>query len=224
MKKTIVNSLLGGLALLFASCGSQNTVANGIHDSAAKSSLNDRLALSTTRPMNGGTPTTVNSDLVAKAAHYPRDKHGMPTYSHSERNRIVRTTAYSHMEMEPGAPGRLNAIGTTLSYGNVRSAAADWSVYPVGTRFKIKGLPYTYVVDDFGSSLVGTNTIDIFHPTLGLMNQWGTRKVEITVTQWGSMERVANILSKRKRHDHCRRMYYAAVHKLQTGQVAVASN
>lgn len=144
----------------------------------------------------------------------------MPTYSQAERNRIVRTTAYSHMEMEPGAPGRLNAIGTTLAYGKVRSAAADWSVYPVGTRFKVKGLPYTYVVDDFGSSLVGTNTIDIFHPTLGLMNQWGTRNVEITVTQWGSMERAANILSKRTKHDHCRRMYYAATSKLRNGQIA----
>ena len=41
-----------------------------------------------------------------------KDKHGMPTYtSHSDRTRYVRTTAYSHMENEPGAPGRMNASG-----------------------------------------------------------------------------------------------------------------
>lgn len=222
MKKTILTSLLGGLALLFASCGSNGMTANGIQSPRVKIGSADQLALSATRPVNyqAGTPAGISSTVIAKAGAHPRDKFGMPTYSQAERNRVVRTTAYSHMEMEPGAPGRLSAIGTTLAYGNVRSAAADWSVYPVGTRFKVKGLPYTYVVDDFGSSLVGSNTIDIFHPTLGLMHQWGTRNVEITVTQWGSMERAANILSKRTQYDHCRRMYYAAVTKLKNGQVA----
>ena len=115
---------------------------------------------------------------------------------------------------------RKNALGTYLKYGQVRSAAADWSRYPVGTKFKIKGLPYTYVVDDYGSSLVGTNTVDIYHPNLATMRRWGTRLAEITVIQWGSYERTVNILKGRRGYDHTRKMYYAAKAKLDSGSVA----
>ncbi len=160
-------------------------------------------------------PPIASPALISKSAALPKDKHGMPTYSKmSNRTRYVRTTAYSHMEMEPGAFGRMNASGTVLKYGAVRSAAADWSVYPLGTVFRIKGLPYTYVVDDYGSALVGTNTIDIFKPSLWLMNKWGTRKTEITVVQWGSFQRSLNLLKGRKGYAHCRKMYYACKRKM----------
>ena len=119
-----------------------------------------------------------------------------------------------------GAPGRLNAMGTVLKYGHVRSAAADWSRYPVGTTFKIKGLPHLYVVDDYGSALVGTNTIDIYHPTLSLMREWGSRDVEINVVRWGSWERGANLLRGRTKYPHCARMYYATMRKLNSLRVA----
>ena len=166
-------------------------------------------------------PASVGVAVKSSAAALPRDKHGRPTYhSESARHRFVRTTSYSHQEGEVGAPGRLNAIGTTLKYGRVRSAAADWSRYPVGTIFKIKGLPYTYVVDDYGSALVGTNTIDIYHPTLGLMRQWATRDVEINIIRWGSWERTANLLKGRTKYAHCAQMYYAALRKLNSARVA----
>ena len=145
----------------------------------------------------------------------------MPTYkSHSDRTRYVRTTAYSHMEHEVGAPGRMNASGGILKYGSVRSAAADWSVYPLGTTFRVKGQPYTYVVDDYGSALVGTNSIDIFKPSLSSMRKWGTRKTEITIIQWGSYERSARMLSARRRFSFCNRMYTGCKRKLNS---AVAS-
>lgn len=159
--------------------------------------------------------------VVAKSKALPKDKHGMPTYhKHSDRTRYVRMTAYSHMENEPGAPGRMNAAGGILKYGSVRSAAADWSVYPLGTMFKIKGLPYTYVVDDYGSALVGTNTVDIFKPSLSKMNKWGTRKSEITVIQWGSYERSLRLLKGRKGYRHCRKMYYGCKNKLNNSVVS----
>lgn len=144
----------------------------------------------------------------------------MATYPDSVRSRAVRTTAYSHEENEVGAPWRKNAIGTYLKYGNVRSAAADWSRYPVGTKFKIKGLPHTYIVDDYGSALVGTNTIDIYHPNLTTMRLWGTRPAEISVIQWGDWERTLNILAGRTHYPHTRQMYYAAKAKVSSGQVA----
>jgi 3D (Asp-Asp-Asp) domain-containing protein len=151
-----------------------------------------------------------------------RDKHGMPTYADKSRTRYLRATAYSHMEKEVGAPGRKNAAGTTLKYGSTRSAAADWSKLPLGTKFKVIGKPgVTYVVDDYGSALAGTNTIDMFYPTLRAMNNWGTRNVTIRIIQMGSFARSAKILSGRKHAAHCRKMYYAIRKKLGK---SVASN
>ncbi len=168
-------------------------------------------------------PSTDVADSRAKATGKSRDKHGMPTYTPSQRKRYVRTTAYSCAENEPGAHGSKNAMGTILKYGStVRSAAADWSRYPVGTKFKIKGLPYTYVVDDYGSALVGTNTVDIYHPTLRGMNRWGTRKVEINVIQWGSTARTLALLKGRTKYKHCARMYYAM--KKNQSKFQTASN
>lgn len=103
-----------------------------------------------------------------------RDKHKMPFYHPAQRTRVVRTTAYTHSERDHLAYGPRNAVGTALKYtSSVRSAAADWSVYPLGTTFRIKGQPYLYVVDDYGSALVGTGTIDIYQPNKKLMKEWG---------------------------------------------------
>jgi 3D (Asp-Asp-Asp) domain-containing protein len=149
-------------------------------------------------------PTT---STVAAAASKPRDKHSMPVYAFSERNRIVRTTAYTCSEDDHLIYGSKNATGTQLRYTNkVRSAAADWSFYPVGTTFRIKGLPYLYVVDDYGSALTGTGTVDIYKPSKEVMNLWGRRTVELTIVQWGSFTRSADILSQRTGFDHCRKM------------------
>ena len=148
-----------------------------------------------------------SSTTVAAAASKPRDKHSMPVYSYSERNRIVRTTAYTCSEDDHLIYGSKNATGTTLRYNDkVRSAAADWSFYPVGTTFRIKGLPYLYVVDDYGSALTGTGTIDIYKPSKEIMNVWGRRNVELTIVQWGSFTRSAELLSQRTSFDHCRKM------------------
>ncbi len=199
------------LTLVFVGCGNLNSVGTkhqgeGIH---SKKTVVPRSFKNAKSP-NGFHPAKVNPEVAARAAGYKKDKHGMPTYPDKVRTRVVRTTAYSHMEMEKGAPWKKNALGTILKYGKIRSAAADWSKYPVGTKFKIKGLPHTYVVDDYGSALVGTNTVDIYHPTLRSMRRWGTRKVELTVIEWGSWEKTLKILKGRTKYRHTRKMYYAA--------------
>ncbi|MCX8496876.1 MAG: 3D domain-containing protein [Akkermansiaceae bacterium] len=147
--------------------------------------------------------------LVTRAAAIgkPHDKHSMPVYAFSDRTRMVRTTAYTSTEADHLIYGDRNATGTALRYTNrVHSAAADWSFYPVGTTFRIAGMPYLYVVDDYGSALMGTGTIDIYKPSKEIMNEWGTRTVEMTVVQWGSFNRSADILRKRSSYDHCRKM------------------
>ncbi|MFI3243152.1 MAG: 3D domain-containing protein [Akkermansia sp.] len=146
----------------------------------------------------------------AKLPNLGRDKHGMPFYHPKQLNRVVRTTAYTHTESDHVGYGPKNAISTYLVYNDdVRSAAADWSVYPLGTKFKIKGQPYTYIVDDYGSALVGTGTIDIYQPTKGLMRKWGRRIVEISVIEWGSSQQSMKQLAARTRFKHCKEMQTA---------------
>lgn len=119
----------------------------------------------------------------------------------------VRTTAYTHSESDHIQYGARTAVGGQLKYGSVlRSAAADWSVYPVGTVFQIEGTPYIYQVDDYGSALVGTNTIDIYQPTKAHMNAWGVRNVNIRVLRWGSKSMSLAIMKDRQKYDHVRKM------------------
>ena len=118
----------------------------------------------------------------------------------------VRTTAYTHTESDHIIYGARTAVDTPLKFGMVRSAAADWSVYPVGTIFQIEGLPYIYQVDDYGSALVGTNTIDIYQPNKDSMKAWGVRNVNIRVVRWGSFSKSLAIMKQRTGYDHVRRM------------------
>ncbi len=119
----------------------------------------------------------------------------------------VKTTAYTHTEADHVEYGPRSAVGTLLRSGQIRSAAADWSIYPMGTVFQIQGDPSVYVVDDYGSALVGTRTIDIYQPTTSLMNRWGSRKVNIRVIRWGSLAQSLTVLKPRAyKASHVREM------------------
>jgi 3D (Asp-Asp-Asp) domain-containing protein len=135
---------------------------------------------------------------------------GAKTYRHGQVDNAkyykVKTTAYSHVEADSLKYGRKNAAGTDLKYGMVRSAAADWSVFPLGTVFKIEGLPYVYQVDDYGSALVGTKTIDLYKPGFDGIKQWGARNVKIQVLKWGSYSQSLKVLQDRTKHAHVRAM------------------
>ncbi|MBP7951514.1 MAG: 3D domain-containing protein [Verrucomicrobiales bacterium] len=119
----------------------------------------------------------------------------------------VKTTAYSHTEKDSLKYGRGSATGNALMYGKVRSAAADWSIFPMGTVFRILGESNTYVVDDYGSALVGTKTIDLYRPSKSEMSKWGARNVHIEILRWGSFDQSLKILSERRKHSHVRAMY-----------------
>jgi 3D (Asp-Asp-Asp) domain-containing protein len=124
-----------------------------------------------------------------------------------QRIHDVRTTAYTHTESDHIVFSTKNAAGGNLKYGNVRSAAADWSVYPVGTKFQIEGDPCVYEVDDYGSALVGTKTIDLYKPSKASMDKWGVRNVNINVIEWGSFEQSLAIMKPRQKYSsHVRKM------------------
>jgi len=123
------------------------------------------------------------------------------------RQMLVRTTDYCHDEAEHIVYGSKNAIGSTLRFGNVRNAAADWSQYPVGTLFRITSqTEVVYFVDDDGSALIGTGTIAPYKPSRKQMNHWGVRHVNIELLQWGSHQRSVSIMKDRMRWSHVRRM------------------
>lgn len=120
----------------------------------------------------------------------------------------VRTTAYCHSESDHLRYGRLAAVGSPLRFGAVCSAAADWSRYPLGTTFRIKSQPgVIYEVDDYGSALVGSATIDLYRPTLGGMNDWGVRAVDIEILKWGSYQDSLRLMRDRIQYPHVRRMF-----------------
>jgi 3D (Asp-Asp-Asp) domain-containing protein len=126
--------------------------------------------------------------------------------------KTVRTTAYTDTEISHRRWGVKNAIGSHLEFGEVNSAAADWSRFPVGTRFRVLETNKTYVVDDYGSALVGTETIDLYMPSRRLMNQWGARRVTIEVLEEGSYIISLKVLKSRQ-HVRCVRQMVSNIEK-----------
>lgn len=131
----------------------------------------------------------------------PQSTRQTPT-AYGRRISNVRTTAYTHTERG----GRRNAIGKTLSGQNQISAAADWSRFPLGTRFQIAGTRERYIIDDYGSALVGTNTIDLYKTSRRAMRLWGVRRVDIDILEWGSKQQSLKVLAPRRKHGLIRRM------------------
>jgi 3D (Asp-Asp-Asp) domain-containing protein len=125
----------------------------------------------------------------------------------------VRTTAYTHSE----GSGSHNAIDCRLSATKVMSAASDWSRFPLGTRFRIADTNEEYIIDDYGSALIGTDTIDLYKPSRLEMKRWGVRRVDIDILQWGSEEQSLKVLAPRAKH-RCARQMVASLQRKQAEQ------
>jgi 3D (Asp-Asp-Asp) domain-containing protein len=138
------------------------------------------------------------------------------TTSGGQRIPKVRTTAYTHHE---GGSGAHNAVGSYLSGRQVLSAASDWSRYPLGTRFRLVDTNEEYVIDDYGSALVGTGTIDLYKPSRSEVRNWGVRYVDIDILQWGSEEESLKVLAPRCKH-RCVKKMVAALEKKKSKTVA----
>jgi len=141
--------------------------------------------------------------------------------SHLGRMSNVRTTAYTRKEKG----GVRNALGKYLSGHHVMSAAADWSRFPLGTRFRICSTREEFIIDDYGTALLGTSTIDLYKPTKLEMKRWGARNVDIDILQWGSEEESLKILGPRAKHPTPSKMITALQKKATpTSKVATTSN
>ncbi len=148
--------------------------------------------------------------FLASCAH-----HDLPTYEQPLPRAAVekiRTTAYTHTEGDHCRYGYCTALGTKLQYGKINSAAADWSRWPAGTKFRIKATKEIFVVDDYGFALAGTNTIDLYKPTHAQMREWGVRRVTIEILEWGDPWKSYVQLVKVKSYRHIKRMMQEIEH------------
>jgi len=116
-----------------------------------------------------------------------------------------------------------NAIGGRLKSGEVTSAAADWSRFPVGTKFRVKETGRVYVVDDYGSAMVGKDKVDLFKTNYRDVYRWGVRNVQLEIIEWGSFEKSLAILKPRSRSRHVKAMVHSLEAKLRNGQTESAS-
>jgi 3D (Asp-Asp-Asp) domain-containing protein len=136
----------------------------------------------------------------SSAGGLPATKPARPISKSPSRFMYVRTTAYHHTE--PG--GRVTAVGGYLK--PTHSAAADWSWLPAGTRFRIVETGEDYVIEDYGSALVGRYTIDIYKRSRREMNRWGVRYVTIEILKLGSYPVSLAVLKPRQKYWHVRQM------------------
>src|SRR3954449_7512343 len=157
--------------------------------------------------------------ILAGCAEQPQTERLSAGGPNPRRLQHVRTTAYSRGE----DGGRRNAVGARLARGKCCSAASDWSRFPLGTRFRISGTKNEYIIDDYGTALIGTNTIDLYKPSRLEMKRWGVRHVDIDVLQWGSEVESLKVLGPRARHRSVRRMILA-IEKKRGKAVAQVSN
>jgi 3D (Asp-Asp-Asp) domain-containing protein len=136
--------------------------------------------------------------------------------NHAGQVLTVRTTAYTQTE----AGGSKNAIGGRLRFGGQQySAASDWSWLPLGTRFTLLSTGHEYVIEDYGSALVGRQTIDLFFPNRKSVRNWGVRQEPIQILEWGSEAMSLKLLAPRCKNGHVAVM----VAQLKKQGVVVAS-
>jgi 3D (Asp-Asp-Asp) domain-containing protein len=77
-----------------------------------------------------------------------------------------------------GNVGSMTATGTLARWGTV---AADWRLYPPGTRVRIEGFPDdVFTVEDSGGAVRG-NIFDIWFPDLATASAFGTKSLKVTV-------------------------------------------
>lgn len=77
-----------------------------------------------------------------------------------------------------GYVGATTATGTQCHWGTI---AADWRLYPPGTRVQIEGYPNdVFVVEDSGGGVRG-NSFDIWFPDFATAAAFGTKSLRVTI-------------------------------------------
>ena len=95
--------------------------------------------------------------------------------------KVIQATVTGYANgADGGAVGSVTASGVRTHWGTV---AADWRLYPLGTRLQIEGFPnVVFTVEDTGGGVRG-NFFDIWFPDLSNAVAFGTRSLKVTVLQ-----------------------------------------
>lgn len=112
------------------------------------------------------------------------------TAQNSGNKKSFQVFGYSH-EKPPYMKGtRMGANGTQLKTGQkYNSAAADWSVLPLGSVFKVPGYGNTYfVVDDHLPELVGKTAVKIYFDKPKDAQNAGSQWKEIEILRVGDFK------------------------------------
>jgi 3D (Asp-Asp-Asp) domain-containing protein len=89
----------------------------------------------------------------------------------------ARVTGYANGS-DGGAVGFITASGTHTQWGTV---AADWRLFPLGTRLQIEGFDgVTFTVEDTGSGVRGL-LFDVWFPDVPTAQAFGTQRRKVTV-------------------------------------------
>jgi 3D (Asp-Asp-Asp) domain-containing protein len=90
---------------------------------------------------------------------------------------LARVTGYAN-GADGGAVGMITASGTHTQWGTV---AADWRLFPLGTRLQIEGFDdVTFIVEDTGSGVKGL-LFDVWFPDVPTAQAFGTQRRRVTV-------------------------------------------
>jgi 3D (Asp-Asp-Asp) domain-containing protein len=92
--------------------------------------------------------------------------------------KVVQGIVTAYASGGGGAIGTMTASGVQTHWGTV---AADWRLYPLGTKLQIEGFPNDiFTVEDSGSAVRG-NVFDVWFPDLASAVAFGTKSLRVTV-------------------------------------------
>jgi 3D (Asp-Asp-Asp) domain-containing protein len=100
----------------------------------------------------------------------------------------VKTTAYSNDKYSINVPRWRDGRTATNKLARRGYVAADWGVYPPGTKFFIPGYGEG-VVEDRGGKVKG-NHLDLFVSSRAEALRWGVRQQEVYVLEVGGRQEI----------------------------------
>jgi 3D (Asp-Asp-Asp) domain-containing protein len=100
------------------------------------------------------------------------------------REFIGEITAYTIDEGDKSPSDKEYGITASMTKARTHHTIAASRSIPFGSKVRIEGLPYTFVVEDRGGAITG-NKIDMLVGSSKEANQWGRQKRKVTIISEG---------------------------------------
>jgi 3D (Asp-Asp-Asp) domain-containing protein len=146
------------------------------------------------------------STLIAGVTLLISGCESLPFVAKGKKTVPVVATAYGGGSSCNGPWAGKNAIGRPLKSGIISSAASDWSRLPLGTEFRVAETGRIYIIDDYGSAMVGKDKVDLYKPSYRDVYNWGVKNVHLEILKWGCFQKSLAILRPRAKWAHVKMM------------------